>query len=126
MLKLVLSKYMCLCFEILLQVLTNKNHILIISFLILCSVIIECKKVFFLIFREQLPKSNSSLKDFINVSYCHFNVSQCDVTENSKRVIINVYNSLAKYINKFVRVPVLKKIYRLFDPSGLVIIYIKK
>jgi len=46
-------------------------------------------------------------------------MSECDVTENSERVVVNVYNSLASSVNKYVRVPVLNQAYSVFDPTGL-------
>jgi len=46
-------------------------------------------------------------------------VSQCDVTEKSERVIVNVYNPQANFINKYVRIPVQNLAYRVFDPSGI-------
>lgn len=54
----------------------------------------------------------------LEVSYCNLNMSQCDVTEKSERLVMNVYNSLAISFDKYVRVPVLNRAYRVFDPSG--------
>jgi hypothetical protein len=45
--------------------------------------------------------------DLPDQQFCHLlNVTQCDVTENSNTFVVNVYNPLARTINKFVRLPV--------------------
>jgi len=35
-------------------------------------------------------------------------MSQCDVTEGKNRFVVNVYNSLAWNMSKYIRVPVVK------------------
>ncbi len=53
------------------------------------------------------------------MSYCNLNMSQCDVTEKSDQVVVNVYNSQANFVNRYVRVPVLNQAYRVYNPAGL-------
>ena len=54
-------------------------------------------------------------------SYCNLNISQCDATEKANRFVINVYNSLASNIDKYIRVPVVKhaSAYQVLDPNGI-------
>ena len=55
------------------------------------------------VYREFLPKtSNVDLQ----VSFCQLNMSQCNVTENADRFIINVYNPIPRTVDKYVRIPV--------------------
>lgn len=63
-------------------------------------------------------------KDFkFSVSYCHqLNISQCEVTEQEgrRRFVVNIYNSLGQFINKYVRVPVSSDFdhFRVIDSDG--------
>ena len=54
------------------------------------------------------------------VSYCQLNMSQCDASENNDQFVVNVYNSLARNINKYIRVPITNRIlsYKVLDPQG--------
>ena len=54
------------------------------------------------------------------VSYCQLNMSQCDATENNDQFVVNVYNSMAKNVDKYVRVPVTIKnlSYKILDAQG--------
>ncbi len=69
--------------------------------------------------RKELPKTP---KVDLNVKFCQLNISQCDVTEKSERFVVNVYNSIAKTVDKYVRVPVIKTepnlVFQLLDPKG--------
>ena len=42
----------------------------------------------------------------LQVSFCQLNMSQCNVTENADRFIVNVYNPIPRTVDKYVRVPV--------------------
>ena len=45
--------------------------------------------------------------DLPDQQFCHLlNVTQCDVTESSDTFVVNVYNPLARTVDKFVRLPV--------------------
>ena len=68
-------------------------------------------------FRKELPKANET---FSQLSYCSLNMSQCDVTEKSEKFIVNVYNSIASFTNKYVRVPVTNRTYQVMDPAGFI------
>lgn len=54
------------------------------------------------------------------VSYCQLNMSQCEVTEQNSRFVVNVYNSLTRHVDKYVRVPVPSETgsYQVLDPDG--------
>ena len=54
------------------------------------------------------------------VSYCQLNMSQCDASENNNQFVVNVYNSLARNIDKYVRVPITNRIlsFKVLDPKG--------
>ncbi len=62
-----------------------------------------------------------------SVSYCgQLNVSQCKVTDQKgESFVINVYNPLGKYINKYIRVPVSQDYnelfysFRVIDSNGI-------
>ena len=57
------------------------------------------------------------------IFYCNLNISQCDATEKADRFVVNIYNSLATNINKYVRVPVVKQAsayYQVLDPNGII------
>nr|CAH0110923.1 unnamed protein product [Daphnia galeata] len=65
---------------------------------------------------SQLPILGRPLPD---VKFCQLNVSQCDVSETSSRFIVNIYNSLAKHVDKYVRIPVATgESYQVLDPDG--------
>ena len=70
-----------------------------------------------------LPR-NKELREFkFSISYCHqLNMSQCEVTERKGgNFVVNIYNSLGKYINKYVRVPVNQAFnsnFRVIDSNG--------
>jgi lysosomal alpha-mannosidase len=67
--------------------------------------------------RSQLPILGRPLPD---VKSCQLNVSQCDVSETSSRFIVNIYNSLARPIDKYVRIPVASaESYQVLDPDGM-------
>lgn len=68
--------------------------------------------------RSQLPILGRPLPD---VKFCQLNVSQCDVSETSSRFIVNIYNSLAKHVDKYVRIPVVAsgESYQVLDPDGI-------
>ena len=57
------------------------------------------------------------------VSYCQLNMSQCDATENNDQFVVNVYNSMARNADKYVRVPVTNQIpnYQIFDAQGKIL-----
>lgn len=57
------------------------------------------------------------------VKYCQLNMSQCDATERSSTFVVNIFNSLPRSINKYIRVPVMKNVtsFRVLDPEGKVI-----
>jgi lysosomal alpha-mannosidase len=53
------------------------------------------------------------------VSYCQLNVSQCDPTEKNNRFVVNIYNSMAHSIDKYVRVPIASgTTFQVRDPQG--------
>ena len=45
---------------------------------------------------QELPK----------VSYCQLNVSQCSISETNDRFVVNVYNSVARNVDKYIRIPI--------------------
>ena len=57
------------------------------------------------------------------VSYCQLNMSQCDATENNDQFVVNVYNSLTRNADKYVRVPVTNQIpnYQILDAQGKIL-----
>ena len=66
--------------------------------------------------RSQLPILGQPLPD---VKFCQLNISQCDVSENSDRFVVNVYNPLARHVDHYVRVPVAAGVfYIVVDPDG--------
>jgi lysosomal alpha-mannosidase len=55
-----------------------------------------------------------------DVKFCQLNVSQCDVSETSGRFVVNIYNSLARHVDKYVRIPVAGgDSYQVLDPDGM-------
>ena len=69
----------------------------------------------FPLFRDVLPIAGQSLP---LITYCQLNISSCAVSERSNQFIVNVYNSLTRNIDKYVRVPVLAGSYLVLDPQG--------
>jgi hypothetical protein len=71
--------------------------------------------------RQELPKE----KDITlpQVSYCRLNLSECEVTEKAGRFVVNVYNSLSRAINKYIRVPIPDKStsHQIFDSKGKIL-----
>ena len=54
------------------------------------------------------------------VSYCQLNVSQCNPTEKNNRFVVNIYNSMARSVDKYVRVPVASgTTFQVLDPKGI-------
>ena len=61
-----------------------------------------------------------------SVTYCHqLNISQCEVKDgNGDSFVVNIYNSLGQYINKYVRIPVSQEYketfftFRVMDSTG--------
>jgi len=82
-------------------------------------IFITSSSILYFVIRKKLPKVDGPLKTTPSVSYCNLNMSQCDITEHSERVIVNVYNSLAYIVNNYVRLPVLNRVYRILDHSGV-------
>ncbi len=72
------------------------------------------------------PENEKGKKFPFSVSYCHeLNISQCWVSEQKgQSFVINIYNSLGQYIDKYIRVPVTyehkKSFYnfRVIDSNG--------
>ncbi len=64
-----------------------------------------------------MPKTSEA---YPPVSYCNLNISHCDTTEKADRFVVNVYNSLATNIDKYIRVPVaeIAATYQVLDPNG--------
>jgi lysosomal alpha-mannosidase len=46
------------------------------------------------------------------------NISQCDISEDSSRFVVTVYNPLSHPVSHYVRVPVLGSSYTVQDPTG--------
>ncbi|KAL1517913.1 hypothetical protein ABEB36_001613 [Hypothenemus hampei] len=46
------------------------------------------------------------------------NISQCDYSEENDQFVITVYNPLSRFVNKYVRLPVLGGSYLVLDPAG--------
>lgn len=69
-------------------------------------------------FRNELPSETAKVKP--TVSFCQLNMSQCDVTENNSRFVVNVYNGLARHLDKYIRLPVLDGSirYKVYDPKS--------
>lgn len=66
--------------------------------------------------RSQLPIGGQSLPD---IHFCQLNISQCDASESSNRFVVNVYNPLARHVDKYIRVPVATGVfYQVLDPDG--------
>ncbi len=67
--------------------------------------------------RKELVIGNQVLP---KVSYCQLNVSQCDPSEKNNRFVVNIYNSMARSIDKYVRVPVASETaFQFLDPQGI-------
>ncbi len=66
--------------------------------------------------RSELPRNKEAKEFKISVSYCQqLNISQCWVTEEKRdRFVVNIYNPLGKYIDKYIRVPVRRKHNKIF------------
>ena len=62
----------------------------------------------------------SWLEFLCQISYCQLNISQCNATENNDKFVVNVYNSLARNVDKYIRVPVISSgyNYQVLDPAG--------
>ena len=62
------------------------------------------------------PENEKGKKFPFSVSYCHeLNISQCWVSEQKgQSFVINIYNSLGQYIDKYIRVPVNHKHEKMF------------
>lgn len=57
--------------------------------------------------------------DLPAVSYCQLNISQCQATEMNNRFVVNVYNNLARNIDKYVRIPIVSSNnYEVLDNQG--------
>lgn len=55
------------------------------------------------------------------VSYCQLNVSQCAPSEAYNRFVVNVYNSMAREVSRYIRVPVASGIsFKVLDTLGTV------
>lgn len=54
------------------------------------------------------------------MSYCQLNVSQCEITEQNTRFVVNVYNGLSRSVDRYVRFPVSDVVssYRVIDSNG--------
>ena len=75
----------------------------------------ECE-YFYEFFRNELMLGSQPLAE---LAYCQLNISQCAVSESSSKFVINIYNSLSRDVDKYVRVPVIGGIdYAVFDPDG--------
>ena len=81
--------------------------------------------------RSELPRNKEAKEFKISVSYCQqLNISQCLVTEEKDRFVVNIYNPLGQYINKYVRVPVSQECnktfynFRVIDSNGRYMHYI--
>ena len=70
------------------------------------------------LYRNVLPKLND--QTLPAVLHCHLlNISQCGVTEDASQFVVNVYNSLTKSIDKYVRIPVREGFdFKVVDPEG--------
>ncbi|XP_046648826.1 lysosomal alpha-mannosidase-like isoform X2 [Daphnia pulicaria] len=81
--------------------------------------VVECQKTQASYYQSQLPILGRPLPD---VKFCQLNVSQCDVSETSGRFVVNIYNSLARHVDKYVRIPVAGgDSYQVLDPKGKVV-----
>jgi len=74
-----------------------------------------------------MPKNDEEMKKYqFKVSYCQeLNISKCEVTDRKgESFVVNVYNSLGQYIDKYIRVPVTQKNngifynFRVIDSNG--------
>lgn len=54
------------------------------------------------------------------ITYCKLNLSQCETTEQNNRFVVNVYNSLTRNIDKYVRIPITNQeaAFQVLDPLG--------
>lgn len=69
--------------------------------------------------RNELPAGAEPLPQVFS---CNLNASQCDSTEKNPQFVINVYNSLSREIDKYIRVPVpAGSDYQVLDPDGMMI-----
>lgn len=79
------------------------------------------------LFSNDLPLGGLALPP---VSFCHLNVSSCDVSETSSKFVVIVHNSLARSIDKYVRLPVPASAsgvgYKILDPEGNLIEHLFK
>lgn len=82
----------------------------------------ECDSVVSFGMDHLLPKTDEQEPDAPNVQFCHLlNITQCEITENSEAFVVNVYNPLARPVDKYVRLPVQDPRFQVQDPRGQVI-----
>ncbi|EFX74192.1 hypothetical protein DAPPUDRAFT_324586 [Daphnia pulex] len=98
---------------------TEKQHVAEDYALLLHKGVVECQKIQTAYYEKELVIGNQVLP---KVSYCQLNVSQCDPTEKNNRFVVNIYNSMARSVDKYVRVPVASgTIFQVHDPQGNVV-----
>jgi len=95
---------------------TEKQHVAEDYARILHQGLDECHKTASSYYQKELTLGSQSLPE---ISHCQLNISQCSVSESSNQFVINVYNSLSKNVDKYVRVPVEEGVvYEVLDPEG--------
>ena len=83
----------------------------------------ECDEVVSYGFKNLLPKSQNQQNSVPKAQFCHLlNITQCEVTETSAAFVVNVYNPLAKPVDKFIRLPVQNQGLQVQDSQGQVLV----
>jgi len=95
---------------------TEKQHVAEDYARIISEGLAECHKTIASHYQKELTLGNLQLTE---ISRCQLNMSQCSVSESSDQFVVNIYNSLSRVVDKYVRVPVEENIaYEVLDPDG--------
>ena len=81
--------------------------------------IAECNEVITHAYENLMSKSKAKLP---KAQFCPLlNITQCDITETADQFVVNVYNPLARSVNKFVRLPIPTPGYQVQDSTGQIL-----
>lgn len=80
---------------------------------------------YILIYSKLMAKSDNS-PEIVMEPCILLNISQCNASEQSDTFVVTVYNPLARSTSRFIRVPVPPQYYKVLDPQGTIINFIKK
>merc|ERR550534_2020659 len=96
---------------------TEKQHVADDYARILSEGLAECHKTAASYYRNELGLGSQPQ---VELAHCQLNISQCAVSESNDQFVINIYNSLSKNVDKYVRVPVKDGAeYEVLDPDGV-------